>query len=412
MTVDQPGSSSPARLDGRHWDVAIVGAGPAGTTAAHLLAKEGHAVLLLDRARFPRDKACGDALIPDALNSLRRLGLYEKVRQVAQQLDTLSAYSPAGIRVDIPGEFLTVRRVTLDALLLQDAVDSGATFHVAPVVSIDSRADRVHLTTRDGLTVTAKVGIVATGADTSLFRGGPTPRPSGPSAVALRCYVRSPVSIDRLIISYDRSIVPGYAWIFPLGDGLYNVGCGIFYRHERQRRVNLRKTFATFVETIPDARDLWQARSSTTSLVGARLRCGLDASMAYNGARVIGIGEVIATTFPFTGEGIGKAMETGEIAAASVAESLRQGTTDALASFPTILQRRVAPRYRGYRRAENWIAQHWLADLVARRVQRSPSLGRVAAGILSETEDPRALFSWKVMLPSLRTWRSARRSGT
>jgi geranylgeranyl reductase family protein len=411
VTVNQPCSGSPARLDGRQWDVAIVGAGPAGTTAARLLAKQGHAVLLLDRARFPRDKVCGDGLIPDALNCLKRLGLYDEARKVAHRVDTLSVYSPAGIRIDIPGEFLTVRRFTLDALLVQGAIDGGATFHVASVVGIDSTADRVQLTTRDGLTVTATVGIVATGADTSLLGPDSTPRSFAPSGVALRCYVRSPVVIDRLIISYDRSIVPGYAWIFPLGDGLYNVGCGIFHRHQQKRRVNLRETFATFIETIPDACNLWRSRRSATRLVGARLRCGLDASIAYDGARVLAIGEVIATTYPFTGEGIGKAMETGEIAAASVAESLRHGTTDALADFPEILQQQLAPRYHGYQVAQNWIARRWLADLVARRVRRSPSLARAAAGIVSEAEDPRALFSLRAILPSLRAPQSASRAG-
>lgn len=367
--------------------------------------------MLLDRARFPRDKVCGDGLIPDAINCLKRLALYDDVRRVAHRLEALSVYSPAGLRIDLPGEFMTVRRIILDALMLQGAIDAGAVFRTGTVIGIDSRADHVQFSTRDGLTGMAKVGIVATGADTALIARRSTARPTAPSGVALRCYVRSQVGPDRLIISYDRSIVPGYAWIFPLGDECYNVGCGVFYRRERRARVNLRRTFATFVETIPVARDLWRARSSATSLVGARLRCGLDTSMACDGGRVLAIGEVIAATFPFTGEGIGKAMETGEVAAASVAESLRDGTTNPLADFPAILRRQLKPRYHGYQVAETWIAHHWLADLVARRVQRSPALARAAAGIVSETEDPRALFSWRAILPSLRSRRSASRAG-
>ncbi len=409
MTVDRPSTDVPARLADRHWDVVIVGAGPAGSTAARLLATRGHTVLLLDRARFPRDKVCGDGLIPDTIKCLRRLGLYEEVRRGARRLETLSVYSPAGIRVDIPGEFLTLRRITLDALLLEGAIAAGASFHTGTVIGIDSRMDRVRLSTGDGLSVSAGVGIVATGADTSLLARDPAARPPAPSGVALRCYVRSPVGIDRLIISYDRSIVPGYAWIFPLGDDWYNVGCGIFYRHRRKARVNLRQTFTRFVETIPVARELWRERTSVTPMAGARLRCGLDTSAAYDGGRVLGVGEVIAATFPFTGEGIGKAMETGEVAATAVAESLREGTTAALAGFPAILRRKLKPRYHGYEVAASWIAHHWLADFVAERVRRSPSLARAAAGIVSETEDPRALFSWRAMLPSMRTRRSGGR---
>ena len=133
----------------------------------------------------------------------------------------------------------------------------------------------IRLTGTEPLQVRARFAVLATGADTSLGRKAGLATAPTPSAVAVRCYVRSAFEIDRLMISYDRDIVPGYAWIFPLPDGEYNVGCGVFYRNGMKGDVNLRKMFERFVAGFPEARELMAGATDMTPLKGAPLRCGL-----------------------------------------------------------------------------------------------------------------------------------------
>jgi geranylgeranyl reductase family protein len=392
------GNSTPA--GSRGWDALVIGAGPAGTTIARILAGRGYRILLADKRPFPRDKVCGDGLIPDALNALRRAGLYEAVRERGFATNVLSVFSAARVRVDLPGEFLTLRRRELDHLMLQAALERGATFQVGTVEHLEDNGREIRATLSGKATsIRARFAVLATGSDVSLLAHQGVSVQSRPSAIALRCYVRSPVTVDRLIMSFDRSIAPGYAWIFPLGNGHYNVGCGVFRRDTHSRPVNLRHTFDAFVSRFPLARELWRERVDATPLVGARLRCGLDVATAFNGRRTIAIGETIAATFPFTGEGIGKAMETGEAGAAHLAAALAHDDCQRLATFPAKLESALRPKYRGYRIAENWLAHAWLGDFVARRLQHSRKLRSKAAGVVSETADPRSVFSWRVFLP-------------
>ncbi len=388
------------------WDVVVVGAGPAGSTAARALARSGHSTLLLDRHSFPREKVCGDGLIPDALNALRRGGLYRRVVAEGQRARTLSAFSPRNIRVDVPGEFVTLRRERFDHILVQAAVEHGAEFRTARVTGLDVDGEGVSVSlANSGGRVRARTAVAATGADVSLLQHAGVAHRRSPSAVALRCYVRSPVTIEELIISFHRSIVPGYAWIFPMGKHEYNVGCGVFHRGGRERDVNLRNTFVAFCEHFPMARELLRHAEEVTPLKGARLRCGLGGAAACHRDRVLSIGETIGATFPFTGEGIGKAMETGEIAARQIDSALATDDLAHLRAFQEVLEQELAPRYVGYHVAENWLSRAWVSDFVAGRVRRSPRLRRAVAGVLNETIDPRTIFSWRLFVPGWLPWK-------
>ena len=391
--------STPPRSDPVDWDVIVVGAGPAGATAARELAALGHAVLLVDKSEFPRDKVCGDGLIADALRALHRAGLAEEAAAKGHRLGVLSAFSPSNVRVDLPGDFLTIRRRTLDHMLQRSALQRGAEFRVARVTGLREDGERVLVRTEDDAELRSRVAIVATGADVGLLGGLARPPSRGPSAVAMRCYVRSDYELNELIIAFPRWMLPGYAWIFPLGAGEYNVGCGLFYRRGRRGGSNLRQTFEAFTERFPIARELMEQASHVTTPRGARLRCGPDAQHARPAPRVLSIGETVGTTFPFTGEGVGKAMESGEMAAEQADRSLRQTDLAPLEAFPSRIESELAPRYAGYRQAERWATWPWLVDLVARRVSKSPRLHRAAAGMLNETMDPKSVFSWRLFLP-------------
>lgn len=383
------------------WDVLIIGAGPAGATAALHLAARGRRVLLLDRERFPRDKTCGDLLIADALHALQRAGVAEEIERVGHRLSTLSVFSPSRIEVAVPGQYVTLRRRALDAILAAKAVSQGAVFAQGLVQQLSEDCGPSPGALTDcGRSLHARLIILATGASVGLLENASAVVDRRPSAMAARCYVRSPRIVDRLVVSCDRSIIPGYAWIFPLGNDSYNVGCGVF-QQARPNKYNLREVYAAFVQGFPLARELLAEAKDSTPLQGARLRCGLGRLPPHDGRPLLAIGETIGATFPFTGEGIGKAMETAELAAVMIDDALSSGDTGHIGRFGEELERQLRSKYEGYAAAQRWLRWPWLHDILARQARRSRFVQHALAGIMAETTDPRQILSWQGLLRAL-----------
>jgi menaquinone-9 beta-reductase len=381
------------------WDVLIVGAGPAGSIAAFNLAARGHRVLLLDKERFPRNKTCGDGLLSDALGVLQRVGLLRCVQQMGLAIHRASFFSPSRIECEVPWGYLTLKRRLLDTLIAQKAVEAGAYFCQGNVQRMAITGDGLIACSfsGSGRVCQARVGVIATGANVNLPQKLGLVQLWQASGLAIRCYVRSRRSLDRMVISYDRSITPGYAWIFPLGDHEYNVGCGIFYRGNARDRTELKDMFRKFTTKFPLARALLEDGEPISPLSGAFLRCGLKGACPTGANNLLAIGEAIGATFPATGEGIGKAMETAELAAEAIDETLRSGDGSRLRRFPARLEE-LRFRYLGYEAAERWLSMPWLVDLVARRARTSKFLQEAIAGIINETADPRTLFSLRGMI--------------
>lgn len=380
----------------------MVGAGPAGCVAAMQLASRGHGTLLLDRDAHPRDKVCGDGLIPDALRALGRSGLEDEIRRRGHGIRLSSVFSPSRIEVEIPGDFVTIKRRTLDSALVERARGCGATFCVAEVVGVEAAPDgSVVLRTRgNDEPLRARAALLATGARVGLLQRHGKVQREGPSAVALRCYVRSRLDVERMVISFDRSILPGYAWIFPLGGGEYNVGCGLFYRDGRRHGVNLSEKFRRFCAEFPMMRELLGRSESRTPLEGAPLRCGLQGVDPVGPGNTLAIGETIGATFPFSGEGIGKAMETAELAAQAIHGALLRGDFESLVDFGSRLQDSLSSKYLGYKLAQRAVSRAWVVDFMAHRARRSRFLRNAMAGIIAETIDPGPLFSLRGLLRS------------
>lgn len=376
------------------WDAAVVGAGPAGATTAAHLAKNGHRVLLLDKERFPREKACGDALIHDALACLDRLGIGGRVRERGCVSSIVSLYSPSRIRADIPGDFVTLKRIDLDAMIVEAAVRDGAKFFSGSVANIEPSGDGASLTV-DGINhaVRARLCILAIGANVVPALRAGIAVASRANARAVRCYVESRARLDRLAVSFERHMLPGYAWIFPLGDGVYNVGCGEFLRDGEKKRLNLRQAFAKFAATFPAAREIMAQAVDVSPLKGAQLRCGFAGTESAMNGRIAVAGETAATTLPLLGEGVGKAMETGEALAVAAHRFLATGNERHLRDYQGFLERNIAPRLREYRLVERFMANPFLNDLALWRMNRSAFLRETVARIIREDAAPMSIFS-------------------
>jgi geranylgeranyl reductase family protein len=386
----------------RTWEVIVIGAGPAGSIAAAQLAAAGHRVLMVEKERFPRDKVCGDILLPDALRALERMSLLEEVQQSAFQPRVVSIFSPSRHTFDVPGWFYTLKRLHLDAMLARRAADRGA-------VVCHGRVQHVR-TIQNGLvecTVAganrphrARMALIATGANVELAHKLGMVERRQASGVAARCYVQSSLDLDRLIFAYDRSTVPGYAWVFPLGNGQYNLGCGVLFRGEAAGRVNLRRTLGRFIASFPLAQELIRHGEFTSPLKGALVRCGLKGVCFSNDGNLLAIGETIGATYPFTGEGIGKALETGELAADVLHDALQSSGGSHLCRFQRRVEQELRPRYQSYELAERWLSRPWLNDFVMRRISKSDRLQSAFAGLVDESVDPSRVFSFRALLGS------------
>lgn len=395
-------------------EVLVIGAGPAGSACAQWLARAGADVLLVDQHAFPRDKVCGDGLIPDAHRALRRLGVLDEVMSRAQPASHVGCVGPSGGRVDVPGTLAVLPRRELDFILLRAALAAGA--RLAPPARFEAPLEAagrvVGARLRAGSAqheVRAAWVVLATGAvPQALIAAGVCERRS-PSGIALRGYIRHPAMAGRLRtldVVWHRRLRPGYGWIFPCRDGVFNIGVGVArsLRETRDGRaamkdVNLRDVFDAFSQVYEPARELlagggWLG-DPASPLKGAPLRCTLEGAR-FGRPGLIVTGEAAGSTYSFTGEGIGKAMETGLLAADAMIAG-RRGELDEAG----VRQRYEAslaalkPRFDLYERANRVNAHPWLADLVIWRGRRSAKVLRRMAGVLDETSNPGNLVSLK-----------------
>jgi geranylgeranyl reductase family protein len=338
-------------------DVAIVGAGPAGSVAAHRLAAAGVEIALLERATFPRDKACGDGVSAHGLAVLARTGLGEWAAQFAAP-GVLRLTSPDGQALDIRPEpddghcyGRTIPRRLLDARLAQAAVDAGAHLlegaRVHSVAQMDGHALRV---VADGLAVDAQLVILADGSNASMTRRmGLVQRP--PELIAIRQYFAGDAGpTERLEIHFERWIAPGYTWVFPVSEGHVNVGTGTFARRIHEDGVALRDILGRFTAD-PAATEGRLARAEPIGPVqGHPLRTRLGDTRTH-AERALVAGDAAGLVSPLSGEGIAQAMESGELAAAHALRALAAGdfSAQALAPYSQALQARYSADQRAAR---------------------------------------------------------------
>ncbi|HKC25276.1 MAG TPA: NAD(P)/FAD-dependent oxidoreductase [Thermoanaerobaculia bacterium] len=377
------------------FDAVVVGAGPAGSVAAHGLARRGRSVLLLDRSDFPRDKVCGDALVADSLRVLARLGLTDEAEAIGQRTRRLRALLPDGSALELACEFLCATRRELDDLLRRAAVRAGAEFRGASAVTgVDVSKEAASLCLKEGGSVRARLVLVATGAASPLLDLFEPRAGTAYDALAARSYFRlaKESALDRILVAWDRSTAPGYGWLFPLRDGLVNVGCGVFL-DGRRAPPNLSTLFTSFT-AAPEVAELLRGAEEISPLRGASLRCGMRRLLPARD-RLLAVGEAQGATLPFSGEGIGKAMETAELAAEHADAALAKDDLSAasLSAYTRALTERLAPRYRAYETAQRWVRRPALVTFLGRRARKSAYLRTLMSGLLDESTPPDAIFS-------------------
>ncbi|MET0208073.1 MAG: geranylgeranyl reductase family protein [Burkholderiaceae bacterium] len=387
--------------------VLVIGAGPAGSAASRWLARAGMDVVMVDQQPLGRDKTCGDALIPDAHTALDRLGLLDRVMAKAQRSSDVGCVGPSGGRIDVPGHLAVLPRKQLDEILNLGAQEAGVRFIAparfeAPLEDAQGRVRGARLLI-DGQAHEIEAGwvILATGAVPKALTAAGMCERHTPSGVALRGYVKAPAMVGRikaLEVVWCKQVRPGYGWIFPAPDGTFNIGVGVTDSHRdlagkgRKKDVNLRAIFDAFVEHYPPASQLMASGELIGDLKGAPLRCTLKGAR-WTRPGLLVTGEAAGSTYSFTGEGIGKAMETGLLAAEAVLAH-RDNDAQVRATYEQHL-RTLQPRYDLYERGNRVNRFPWLADLLIWRARKSQRLVTRMAGVLNETSNPGNLVSLK-----------------
>ena len=306
------------------YDVVVAGSGPAGSTAAVVLARAGARVLLVDPDEFPRDKACGDLLGPRGVALLGELGVAPvgalrvgDGQVVAPSGRFLRLLWPAGR--SYPAHVLACRRTDLDAALRDAALAAGAVPLRGRVLDLDGGL--VALST--GRRVRAGAVIGADGAMSRVATAAGLVRPSRLLwGMAIRCYVEADVDRPLIVFWEPRPgrPLPGYGWLFPGPDGRANLGLGVGVGADRRRVTAVGRLLPAFVETLRRMGHLSTA-AQPIARRGGWIRVGAAGIDAGRG-NVLLCGDAAGLVNPLQGEGISEAMLSGHSAAAALADGV------------------------------------------------------------------------------------------
>jgi len=331
-------------------DVVVVGAGPAGSAAAAWAARSGRDVLVIDSAQFPRDKACGDGLTPRAVAEMRLLGLGPWLEgRIAHRGLRLSGFG-ADVEVEWPGPSFpsissAVPRTELDDRIRLVAVDDGAKMMLG-VKAVDVRHDSSGRVSSVLLDSGAEIGcadlIVADGARSTLGRSlGRQWHQETVYGVAIRGYIPTPRANEPWITSHlelrspEGNVLPGYGWIFPLGNGEVNIGVGALATSKRPADSALRPLMSYYAGL---RRDEWGFEGEPRAGLSALLPMG-GAVSGIAGPNWMLIGDAAACVNPLNGEGIDYGLETGRLAAELLDTP---GLTDYSTVWPALLREHYA----------------------------------------------------------------------
>jgi geranylgeranyl reductase family protein len=390
-------------------DVIVVGAGPAGSATAYHLAQAGLDVLLLEKTTFPREKVCGDGLTPRATKQLIKMGV---------DLDAPGWIRNKGLRIigggvrlelpwpdlaSYPDYGLVRTRMDFDQILVERAVAVGAKLRMntsvtEPIVDETGRITGVIAKTPDGeARFKAPLVVAADGNSTRLSLAmGLRKRDDRPMGVAVRRYYTSPRHDDDYLESWlelwdGERLLPGYGWVFGVGDGTSNVGLGLLNTSEAFKNVDYRGLLKSWLSGMPEEWG-YVEENATGPVRGAALPMGFNRTPHYTRGLLL-VGDAGGMINPFNGEGIAYAMESAEMAAEIIVQALGRPTAAqrerALHDYPRVLKESYGGYYTIGRIFVKAIGDPRVMKFATRHGLPHPTLMRFTLKLLANLTDPR-----------------------
>jgi len=399
-------------------DVIIVGAGPGGSTAAYHLAQAGLDVLLLEKTEFPRDKVCGDGLTPRAVKQLVNMGidvsteagwLHNKGLRIMGAGHELQLHWPE--LSSFPDYGLVRPRSDFDQILANQAVKAGAHLRERTNVTgpiLDERSGRILGVTAkpvdergrqsgDEVSFRSRLVIAADGNSTRLSLAmGLGKRDDRPMGVAVRTYYKNPNSNDDWLESWlelwdGENLLPGYGWIFGMGDGTSNVGLGMLNTSKSFGNVDYKDVLRRWLAQLPPERGFVD-ENMTQPIRGAALPMGFNRQPHYTRGMLL-VGDAGGMVNPFNGEGIAYAMESSSIAAEVIVQALARDTASqrelALLDYPRILKDTYGGYYTLGRYFVKLIGDPRVMQIAAQKGLPHTNLMKIVLKLLANLTDPR-----------------------
>jgi geranylgeranyl reductase family protein len=388
----------------RDYDAIVVGGGPAGSICARTAAERGARVLLLDKASFPREKACGDAVSGKAIRVLREMRLKEKLesRPHAKILGVhLSSPNGTELKISIPqtradAYAYCMRREVLDNVLFEHASKVCEFREKTQVVGLVKENEKIvgvkvaDLSTKQTREITANVIVGADGATSLVAQHlNANALPPQHACIAVRSYYQNVSSLtDRIEIHFVPEALPGYFWIFPLGNGQCNVGVGMILSEIQKRKVHLPHVLETIIQSSRFA-SRFVSSERKSPVMGWTLPFGShERTLAFDGALLCG--DAAALIDPFTGEGVGNAMLSGKMAGETIASAIEKNdfSVSFLSQYEKNVRDLLTPEFQTSYTLQKWSRYPFLINLAFSKAAKKPKIQSILSSMLAD-ETPR-----------------------
>ena len=415
VTETQPGNS-PLTSGSITTDVLVIGGGPAGAAAGYWLARHGHDVTIVERKTFPREKTCGDGLTPRAVYQLGEMGLADELSKYHRYEGLRAMGMGKALELQWPSHSIypqhgyVVRRRDLDQMVALNAEKAGATL-LQGYEALQPILDRgfvrgATVQTKDGETkeIHAKYVIVADGANSRFGRALGTFRTrEWPYGTAIRTYWQSPKHDDPWIESAldvkDRNgnPMPGYGWIFPVGDGTVNIGVGLLSTFRDFKSVNTTHLLDAYAHQVAER---WEIDPGNPEVKATSGRIPMGGSVGPKaGPSYLVVGDAAGSVNPFNGEGIDYAYETARMAAQVLHEALVSNDPSLLQQYPRMIDDEYGEYFKVARLFARIIGKPTLMRELTRVGMDSRTLMewvlRIMANLLREDEKGPAELAYK-----------------
>ncbi|TVR82062.1 MAG: geranylgeranyl reductase family protein [Chitinophagaceae bacterium] len=401
--------------------VIVSGAGPGGVIAAYVLAEKGVLVELHDKALFPRDKICGDALsgkvvevlkqvAPHCLDELRafekQIGSYG-VHFFAPNKNSLRIPFKKAFSMQDPAPGFISKRLDFDNFLVEKLLKHPNIEFIqnSEITNYNRVENQLEVCFSNGNKQLADYVIGADGAHSKLAKFHGFKQVPKYYCAGIRAYYKGVEGMDIenfIELHFLKDVLPGYFWIFPLPNGMANIGLGMRSDKISEKKINLKHLLNEIIENAPTIKDRFQNAELEGSVKGFGLPLG-SVKRKLSGDNYLLIGDAASLIDPFTGEGIGNAMFSGKLAAETICEAIAQNKTNAdfLSKYDTLVYDRLWSELKLSYTMQRLVKFPWLFNYVVNKASRNETLRDTISCMFEDIdlrqEFKKPSFYWKLL---------------